>query len=317
MIVGIVCFISLFSSVFGPDSTLVSVSIVMVAMFVAKCDLGIANRHVPFVIALLFLAAGASSLLVLFHPFISLLFNIAFIFTTLLFASGRFEYSSHFPFLLSYVFLQGNPVTLSQLLLRMLSLLAGTIIVCVVYWVSHRNKKEITTTLGQVVKNIDFYSDRFSYCVRMTIGLSLAMLIGQILGAQKAMWISVTVMSLTQITYQQTKQRVWHRIGGTIVGAIFFVLIFEVLLPGQYTTAKLLILSYIYTFVSKYPVQMVFVTMNALAAAQYVLGLNASILYRIIFMLLGIVIALVVNKLNVTAICEKIKLPESRSPLSC
>lgn len=239
------------------------------------------------------------------NPFIGILINFfAVFFITYLYKDSD-KSMNYMPFMLGYVFLEGNPVDAEGLLVRMLSLLAGGIIVSIFYYFFHYKKKAKNTTLKIVFSKIDIHSLRFNYAIRMALGIAIAMFIGNIFHFQKSMWISITVMSLTQPHFRQTKERIKARTIGTIIGAILFVLLFVILVPHEYSFILLMVLSYLYTFVEKYNVQMIFITMNSLSAAQVLLGTDVSVFLRITFVLLGAVIAWIVNKAGYYSIEEK------------
>ena len=137
---------------------------------------------------------------------------------------------------------------------------------------------------------------QINFALRMAIGLTISMFIGGIFGFVKGMWISATVLSLTQPHYEQTKERIGQRIIGTIIGAILFIILFCFIVPKSMDTIVLLVLSYIYTFIKPYKIQMIFITLNALAAAMILFDASISVPMRIAFVLVGVVIAFIVNK---------------------
>ena len=73
-----------------------------------------------------------------------------------------------------------------------------------------------------------------SYLLRMSFGVSLAMLIGSLFEISKPLWISIVVMSLTQLEFTETLTRIKHRFVGTLVGIIIFFIFFQYLIPQQY-----------------------------------------------------------------------------------
>lgn len=118
-------------------------------------------------------------------------------------------------------------------------------------------------------------------------------------------------MSITQPHFDDTKTRVKERFFGTLIGSAIFVLIFVYLVPQQFSSIVLLILSYIYTFIKEYKIKMIFITMSSLGAAMILFQPGVSVPMRIAFIVVGIGIALIVNKV----IYGRLKLDESNEEL--
>ncbi len=180
---------------------------------------------------------------------------------------------------------------------RLIALFVGGALIALVYYFSHRKKDDSDhMNISEMIKTINKDTLQFNFSLRMALAVSIAMLLGSILGFQKSMWISITSMSITQPHFDDTKTRVKERFFGTLIGSAIFVLIFVYLVPQQFSSIVLLILSYIYTFIKEYKIKMIFITMSSLGAAMILFQPGVSVPMRIAFIVMGIGIALVVNK---------------------
>ena len=297
-LVFIMLFISITSTIFGSNNTLVWVAIEVSLVMYYKMNIGIDKQEAPFVIILLFLLIGVANRIAMLNLFLGIGINLLAIFTIMYVPSAKAEYKPYMPFILCYIFGQSTPVVGKDFGMRMLSLLVGSILVSVVYYIAHRKSEEKHVKLKEMISSIDITSDRFIIAIKMAIGVTIAMAIGSILGIKKTMWIALSVMSITQIKFEHTKKRFKYRIISTIIGSIVFVVLFQILIPSKYTVFATIILSYIYTFVEEYHIQMVFVTVNALSASMLLFDPTTAVELRIILVIAGCVIGYFINKLD-------------------
>ena len=227
--------------------------------------------------------------------------------------SEKPEYKAYIPFILIYIFDQSNIAVGEDFYIRMVSLVVGGIITGAVYYFRHKNSEE-GIHISKIMKDIDITSPRFIISIRMAIGVSIAILIGTLLGLQRTMWISMSVMSLTQLEFETTKERFKHRIVYTLIGAVAFVLLFQVLIPEKYNGLASIILSYIYTFIKDYKHQIIFITVNALSASMLIFDPTEAIGTRILLIISGCMLAMAINKIDLKkpmiAIKERLAKPD-------
>lgn len=291
-IVWIIAFISLYGRLFGTEQTLVGVAAVTGILLFQAVDLAVPLWQAEGTILGLFLLMGVTTQLARLHPIMGFFLHISTIYGIIMLTSRRFSYKTYMPFLLGYVFIQGNPVPPARFGLRMLALLTAGLLSGLSYALAHGRKKP-ETALSPAEEQL-----RFSYAVKMALGLSLAMLAGDLLRLQKGMWIAVTVLSLTQADLQSTHWRIRHRLMGTLAGGAIFYLLYELLLPESLAGIATLVLSYFYTFATSYGVQMIFVTISALSAARIFMDAKTALFTRIGLFALGVGITLLVHSLH-------------------
>ena len=297
MLIGIIIFVSIFSSVFGSGNTLVGVIIITAILMFSSISVSLKFKDALFGIIISFLALGVVSYVTMLHPYIGVPINFIFVFLITYVFTNKIETKVYLPFILCYVFLQGSPVSSEELPKRIASLLIGGLLVAIIYYFSHKKASdEDHRSLKEMFHSIDIHSLQGNFALRMAIGITISMFIGGIFGFVKGMWISATVLSLTQPNYSQTKERIPERIIGTIIGAVIFIVLFYFIVPKSLDSMVLLIIGYIYMFVKPYKLQMIFVTLNSLAAAMILFDASVSVPMRIAFLLVGILIAVVVNK---------------------
>lgn len=297
LIVAIVAFVALYTKIFGSENNLIGVCAITAMLMFINVHLSLKLNEAILTTIGTFVFMGISTQISSINPFLGFVVNFISIFIISYLVTNRTETKAFLPFVLCYVFVEGTPITWSQLPARLAALLVGGILISLVYYVSHRKKDDSDhMNISEMIKTMDKDSLQFNFSLRMALAVSLAMLLGSIMGVEKSMWISLTAMSITQPHYDDTKTRVKERFFGTLIGSAIFIILFSYIFPAKYTSVVLLLLSYVYTFIDQYRIKMIFITMNALGAAMILFNTSESIPMRIAFIVIGICIALVVNK---------------------
>ena len=306
-LVFITLFVGVFSQIFGTNNSLTWVCVLIGTMMYWYMDIGINIKQAPFVIVLMFLQIGFSNKLAQINPVIGLIVNFITIFLIMYIPSAKPEYKAYIPLILIYIFGQSNVAVGHDFYVRMISLALGGIITACVYYFRHRKIEEEFKTMKEHIKSIDITSPRFIISLKMALGVSIAILIGTLIGVQRTMWISISVMSLTQLEEEATKERFKHRIIYTIIGVIAFVLLFQVLIPEKYEGLASIALSYIYTFIESYKHKMIFITVSALSASMVVFDPTTAIETRVILIIVGCLLAVAVSKVDFQTMLNNIK----------
>ncbi|MHC9378544.1 FUSC family protein, partial [Clostridium perfringens] len=84
--------------------------------------------------------------------------------------------------------------------------------IALVYYFSHRKKDDSDhMNISEMIKTMNKDTLQFNFSLRLALAVSIAMLLGSILGFQKSMWISITAMSITTPHFDDTKTRVKER----------------------------------------------------------------------------------------------------------
>ncbi len=307
MIVTIVIAVALASTIFGSNNTLIWVAVVVAVMMYSKIGIGIECKQATAIVILLFWLIGLSNRLAMINPYIGILINFITIFLLVYIPSRRVYVKAYTPFMLCYVFGQSMATNASNFNSRVVSLLVGSIIVGIVYYVYNRKSNEPKIIIKDVFKNIDITSDRFILALKMAIGVTISMYIGAIFKLQKTLWIAVSTMSITQIDFEHTRKKFKHRIVSTIIGAAVFVVLFKWLIPDRYAMVATLVLSYLYSFVEAYNIQIIFITVNALSSAMILFDSVTAVWLRILLVISGCLVGYIVNRLNFKKIFLKLR----------
>lgn len=297
LLIGIIVFISIFSSIFGSNNTLIGVVTITAILMFSSMNLSLEFKDAILGIIVFFSAMGITSYFVKYHPYIGIVVDFILVFLMTYIFSIDTKKKLYLPFILCYIFLQGSPATDSELPIRIVSLFIGGALVAIIYYLTHRKaEEEDRRTIKDMLSNIDIHSLQTNFSLRMAIGITIAIFIGTIFNFTKGMWITSTVLSLTGPYYNDIKEKIGQRLVGTVIGAIIFIILFNFLIPKSLDSIVLLVIGYIYSFIKPYKIQMIFITLNSLGAAMILFDSTTSVPMRIFFVIIGIVIAVLVNE---------------------
>ncbi len=67
----------------------------------------------------------------------------------------------------------------------------------------------------------------------MAIGMTIAMFIGDMIGSARTLWLSLPILSLTQLKPHETAHRTAYRIFATIIGGLIYISVFDFIIPAE------------------------------------------------------------------------------------
>ena len=283
-------FVTLFQVLFGIENTLLGVAIGVGFTMLPMCHLDIKPMTMFWTIVLLYGGSSFVAQISMINPWLAFICNFLFLSFIILLTTEPIEYQTNITFLLCFVFSQSTLVSWNQFPMRAISGIIGGLFVggCVLLnWYRHGYGGEI----GFKQQILRCQINR-SYLLRMAFGVSIAMLIGTLFHISKPLWISIVVMSLTQLEFKETLTRIKHRFVGTLVGIVLFFIFFQYLIPQQYATLVVMFLGYMGFFLPEYKYKQVINAVSALNASLVILDTKTAIENRMICLIAGILIVL-------------------------
>ena len=154
-------------------------------------------------------------------------------------------------------------------------------------------------TIYIMQSNFKTKSAKFSYAIRISIGISLAAFIMDYFHLAEGRWIVFTILSLVNPIYEVSKTKTKDRIFATIIGAIIIEILFFVFKSVLSRTLILMLAGYISGFIKDYKYNMICVTVSAIGAASLLgntLFTSTMVINRLLFVALGAIIAIAINK---------------------
>lgn len=294
-------FVALYSFLLGSSNGLIGLTIAMAMISFYRTDIGIKPLQGACVIWGVFLLTGVATFLASFHPAIGVFVNLASVYIILMLTSHQPMAKAYYPILSCYLFAQSSHVYGAEYGLRMIGIAGGGLLVAIVYYLRHR-KVERRRSIADIFRETHVCSLRTKFFIRLTAGLTIAMLIGDFYHVLKPAWISFTVLSLMQPFMGESKKKIWCRIIGTLIGGALFFVLFEWIVPAAWHPVLLLLTGYIYLFLHTYWIQQVFVTLNSLSGAMVFLQADVAFEMRILFVLIGVAIVVAIG------LCARLRL---------
>ncbi|MDZ5254575.1 FUSC family protein [Clostridium sp. LIBA-8841] len=154
-------------------------------------------------------------------------------------------------------------------------------------------------TIYIMQSNFKTRSAKFSYAIRISIGISLAAFIMDYFHLAEGRWLVFTILSLVNPIYEVSKTKTKDRIFATIIGAIIVEILFFAFKGVLARTLILMLAGYISGFIKDYKYNMICVTVSAIGAASLLgnMGFTSTmVINRLLFVALGAVLAISINK---------------------
>lgn len=284
-------FATLFQLLFGAENILVGVAICVGWTMFPETYTGV-NLGATVAIQLsLYLGGVAAAQAALLSPWAAFPIYLVFLLAVLLLSNEPMPYKPSISFLLCFIFSQAMPVPMARFPLRLLGAFCGALVVAgttVLYWKRAGHGQGGRTIRQQAA----LCRKNRSYNLRMAIGVSLAMSAGMLFHLPKPLWLSIVVMSLTQLEFRETLERIKYRTLATLVGGGLFVVVFGLLVPAKYAILVILLLGYISFFTPEYKYKQVVNAICAINASLIFLDTTQAITNRLACLLGGIAIVL-------------------------
>lgn len=282
------CFavVTLYSMMFGSQNSVVGVLVLLVLMIVRQVDFGIDTKHSIAVIFMIFgILAIGPRVANMASIGVAFLIHFVCIMAIMILSCHNVIMSNQSTFILGYLLFYGYDVTGHDYVLRVYGLLAGAVICSLVFYKNHRNRT-FRRGFSHLFKEFRLFSTRSNWYVRLSFGISTAMLIGQCFKMPRVMWIGIASMSVLLPFSKDMKYRVERRGPYNILGCMIFLLL-HAILPDQIFQWIGLIGGVGVGFSAGYAWQTVFNTFGALYIAEGLFGLKNAIILRIVANVFG------------------------------
>ena len=180
LLIGIILFISIFSQVFGFSNNLAGVAIVtaVLMLLTMKIDLNLKDSIISIILS--FILIGIASYISKFNCFVGIFVNFFTILCITYLFKNEQSSTLYVPFILGYIFMEGTPITFSEFPYRILGLLCGGFLTAIIYYLKNKNVENSSISIKTLSTNINFDSFRFNYAIKMAIGVTFSMFIGNI-----------------------------------------------------------------------------------------------------------------------------------------
>lgn len=108
--------------------------------------------------------------------------------------------------------------------------------------------------------------------------------------------MAYTVFAIVQPYGENSKSKSYNRIKGTLIGGLIFLVLFTIIKNPLIRSIIVMGSGYIDGYNTRYDRKMICVTLSALGTAAITSSVGTVFLYRMLFVSLGLILALLVSK---------------------
>jgi len=145
-------------------------------------------------------------------------------------------------------------------------------------------------------RDFNYNTMKFSYAFKLSICITISIFIMDYFKIYEARWMTYTVFSLIQPYREHSITKSKQRLKGSIIGGVIAFVMFSLI---NNKTIKSIIIAgagYIDGYNTRYDRKMICVTISAVGVASMTSSIEVQLFYRILFVVAGIVLSLIANK---------------------
>lgn len=128
---------------------------------------------------------------------------------------------------------------------------------------------------------------RFNFALRMSVTLTLLLLLGEILGYYKFIWVIIPIMSIAQPYQEDTKARRNDRVRSNLLAAVLLTCFLDMMTVPWAGSLLLVSAFYLLFAYNDYYHYSFFITIISMCISSVETGINVLLIYRIFYVLLG------------------------------
>lgn len=288
-----IAYIASFSLLFGASSGYVGVASFCILLSLRFVNYGYNFRASLIALFVIFGLMGVNSVVLpLLGPVASLGLNLASLLLILRLTSDTPILGNGGVYTFAYVLVTGIPVTSAEIMQRGAASLLAAVLCGMVFWLHHRHaNREISVRL--ILKWPGLNNATCRWQLRLALGVSLAIFVGQLMGVDRTMWLGFASMSALLPQTTLLRGRATMRFSGVVVGSLLFAGLLAIL-PARTFFLLAPIAGFCLGLTPSYFLASIFNCFGALSIAYTLFGLVPATLLRIGNNGIGIAVALVV-----------------------
>lgn len=142
----------------------------------------------------------------------------------------------------------------------------------------------------------DSKSIRIKFALRMSLTMTISLFLGEWLGYYKVIWAIITIMSIMQPYYEDTKSKAKERVIGNVLAIVITGVVIN-LINSKLVTMVILVISLylLYGFKEYYKISL-FAGMASMCIASLNENINVLIFYRVVYVFIGVIAAILINR---------------------
>lgn len=150
--------------------------------------------------------------------------------------------------------------------------------------------------LKQKWRDYNLLSYNFKFALKAAASISLTIFLVEVCHITYGRWIIFPMIAIIQPYYDSSLQKAKHRISGTLLGMLLFTVLFTFIKDPTLRLNVTILTAYIGVFITKYQYSTALVAISALGSTA-IQGAGIEILYyRLLFTIVGCLLALLINR---------------------
>ena len=283
--------VAIFSSCFGSENSMVGVVAILLILTFRFTNLDFKINQSAFTLIGVFLIYAICPYLVNnVNPFVGFIINFVSTLLLIVLTCNNVMFANHVVILLSYFLLYGNPVTtLNSFYLRFIGLMVAGVIVALIFYIKNKKTKvEFDNTIIDVIKSFDINTEKSAWQLKLALGMSSLVFIGEMLHFPKTMWLAFACMTvLSQTTAEKLNTRCKVRISSIILGCILFTATY-IILPSEIRSIFPILAGILAGFCATYEYKTIINNFSALPSAMATIGFVDAIVLRVVNNVFGV-----------------------------
>ncbi|MFD1672638.1 FUSC family protein [Agrilactobacillus yilanensis] len=285
-----ILFIAGLNYYFDEANSSVAVSLFCILLGIRFVPYGYNIKHSLGAMTFSFILMAASSYInSLKQPLLYFFINLIFLLLILILTADEPIMGNAGIYVFSYLFISNTPVNGHLMHLRLLELGLG-LIICGTIMVAKHRQKDPQRQVQTLFQNFTLKDAKCRWQVRLALGVSLGLFLGQLWHLPRVVWLGYACMSVLLPNSDEIRGRVWLRIGGVICGSLLFGLIYKQL-PSALTLLIGPMAGFLIGYTATYFLTTVLNCFGGLMLATTIYGVDHSILFRIQNNFIGAVFA--------------------------
>ncbi len=156
---------------------------------------------------------------------------------------------------------------------------------------------DLVDRIRSIKNNISKDSVRFTFAFRGALVISIGVFFVSLFNIELGRWFIFSLYAIVQPYLDYSKKKAYQRVVGTIIGLVIFEILFSIFTDTNIRMLLILLVGYLSNYQTNYGEQVIYITISALGAASIGSNIRTIGAERLIYVVVGVVIALCANKI--------------------
>lgn len=274
--------ITMFSNIFGEENSTVGVVTVISILTYRLSNLGFNTKQSAITMLGIFaIFIVGPYLAVSFNPVVGFVINLVSLLAIIVLSGHNLILCNHTILVLSYLLLYGYEVSsVESYASRAIGLAIGGVIVTAILYIKNR-KRDFKANFKDVINGFKLNDEKTQWQIKLALGISLGMLITELLHIPRSMWIGLGCLSLIPPDKANIGDRCIKRPIYALIGCVLFIMLY-IGLPEDMRGLIGIIGGLMVGLSATYKWNTVFNSFGALIPALPMMGIGGAIGLRIV-----------------------------------